>query len=80
MTRYLVIYRPHNKFNFETQYFGPFDDHDDAYEYLCSLPAIGAYIAPEEGVISVGCKHIEELTTPSPLGWAVAETANEDMA
>lgn len=79
MTRYLVIYRPHNKFNFETKYFGPFDDHDTAYEYLGSLPAIGEYMQSDEGVISVGCKHIEEITAPSPLGWAVAETSTEDM-
>lgn len=63
MNNHIVIFRLHGQLQMETQYFGPFEDFDSAYEYLCALPALG--ICPE-GQES-GCKYIKELTVPDML-------------
>lgn len=59
---FIVVYRPHNTLHCETKYFGPFQSHDDAYDYLCKLPAIGAHFPPENGCGNSGVKTIESLT------------------
>lgn len=40
---YIVIYHEHNKLNLDTKYYGPFEDEGAAYDFLCTLPALGAY-------------------------------------
>ena len=61
MTNYIVIYREHNALNIDTKYYGPFTDHDEAYDKLCDLPALGQYAA--DGISDEpGCKYITELT------------------
>ncbi len=57
---YIVIYRPHGKLNFETTYFGPFETHVDAYNFLEKLPALGANIESISG-LSNGVKFIQKL-------------------
>lgn len=60
---YLVIYRPHNQLNCDTQYIGPFESHDDAYDYLCELPAIGQH-NPGSVVDNPGVKFVQEIAAP----------------
>lgn len=62
---FIVIYRPHGVLHIETKHFGPFTTHEAAYDYLCSLPAIGQAEDGEED----GCKYTEELENPD--GWQV---------
>jgi len=62
---YIHIYRPHNTAQLETQYVGPFPDFDAAYEYHCSLPALGIYIEATEGFIGEGVKTFHELVPPN---------------
>ena len=65
---WIVIYRPHNKFIMDTQYHGPFEDHADAYDFMCTLPALGIpnaepdYAAGETD--NTGVKYCQELTAP----------------
>lgn len=40
---FIVVYRPHNLFNCDTQYIGPFASWEEADDVLCSLPALGTY-------------------------------------
>ena len=56
---FIVVYRPHGAAT--TDYYGVFDLFDDAYEFLCKLPAIGQRLEGEQS----GYKFVEELTTPS---------------
>lgn len=57
--QYLVIYRAHGQLNTETKYYGPFNSFDDAYEYLCTLPAIGTNHTEGEN----GVKYVQEITS-----------------
>lgn len=59
---HIVIYREHGKLNCETAYVGPFADAETAYEFACSLPALG--ICPEGE--NPGVKYTQQLT-PSVL-------------
>lgn len=61
---YIHIYRPHNTLKLETKYVGPFATFDEAYEYHCSLPALGIYIEADEGPIGEGVKNFVELVSP----------------
>lgn len=54
---HIVIYREHGKLNCETSYVGPFVYAEDAYEYACSLPALG--ICPEGE--NAGVKYVQEV-------------------
>lgn len=40
---HIVSYRANGWLHCQTQYYGPFANHDDAYEFLCTLPAVGLY-------------------------------------
>lgn len=57
---FIVIYRKHGELNMDTKHIGPFNDHDSAYEHLCTIPAIGICGEYE----NQGCKHIVELRNP----------------
>lgn len=57
---HIVIFRMHGQLQLETMHIGPFTTHEEAYDYLCELPALG--ICPE-GQES-GCKYIAELFQP----------------
>lgn len=61
---FIVVYRPHNALQCETQYIGPFATDDDAYDHLCSMPALGIHMGPsEDGVIDEpGVKFTQQLT------------------
>lgn len=61
--KHIVIFREHGRLHMETQYIGPFDTFEDAYEYLCQLPALGI----EKHGETVGCKFIHELQKPDRL-------------
>lgn len=70
MNTFIVIYRPHGALNCETQHIGPFPSHDEAYEYLCKLPAIGINYGGE----NPGVKYVEELIAPeqpNPTVWDI---------
>ena len=61
---FIVIYRPHNMLNCETQHVGPFADHNSAYDFACTLPALGIY--REDGELNnPGVKYVEPLKRPS---------------
>lgn len=51
---YIVVYKRGEWLNCETQYIGPFESHDAAYDCLCELPA------PGEG----GVKFTQEVLRP----------------
>lgn len=57
---FIVVYREHGQMQCETHHIGPFATHDEAYEYLGMLPALGIC----EGVKNTGCKYIQNLTPP----------------
>ncbi len=59
MAQFIIVYREHNKLNIDTKYYGTFKTYGEAYDYLCTLPAIGAYT----GYGLAGCKFVQELTT-----------------
>ena len=63
---YIVIYRPHNAMNIETQYIGPFADFNAAYEHLYSLPALGPHIGTSADGLAdnPGVKFIQLLQDP----------------
>lgn len=56
---WIVIYREHGQLNLYTKFFGPFKDEDEAYEFLCTLPAIGHQTEEHEG--RSGCKYTAPL-------------------
>lgn len=60
---YIIIYRLHGQLHIDTQYIGTFPDFDSAYDYFCTLPAIGATTTHEEH-LRPGIKTIEELQPP----------------
>lgn len=61
--QFIVVYRPHNTLNCETQYYGPFTTFADAYEYSCGLPALGIqWFTDEDTCRNPGCKFVQELT------------------
>lgn len=67
---YLVIYRRADWLNCETEFYGPFASHDDAYDFLCSLPS--PCVDPATGELfeeprNNACKYIEELRRPTIL-------------
>lgn len=57
----IIIYRPHGKMQCETQYYGPFDHFDLAYDALDTLPAIGINTVDAH---YPGCKFIQPLRSP----------------
>lgn len=61
--KHIVIYRPHGRLNIETKYYGPFDDFDTAYDYLCSLPALG-YQFTQADHDHPGVKFVQGLEEP----------------
>ena len=61
---HIVVYRPHNALQCETQYIGPFPTFGDAYEHLASMPALGQY-RPDGTVNSPGVKYVEMLAIPT---------------
>jgi len=60
---YIVIFRQHGQLNLETQHIGPFASFDEAYAYLCELPALG--ICPVDQQKGVKC--VFELQPPDLL-------------
>lgn len=68
---FIVIYREHGQLNLETKYIGPFHDWLEAYEILCSLPALGSCPSDKEP----GVKFIEELT---PHEWRPASPKQDN--
>ena len=58
--KYIIVYRQHGQLNCETQFIGPFDDFEAAYEHFCTMPALGVC----EGGLDSGVKYIKELTKP----------------
>lgn len=60
---YIVIYRPHNELNLNTQYFGPFTSDEDAYDFLCTLPALGIH-QPSTNMDNPGVKYTQRLVSP----------------
>lgn len=60
---HMVVFRLHGKLNMETAYIGPFAEFEDAYEYLCELPALG--ICPDGE--NAGVKFVQELQKPDLL-------------
>lgn len=59
---FIVIFRPHNELNCTTRHIGPFS-LNAAYDYLCSLPALGVH--ERGGIIdNSGVKYIEPLEMP----------------
>lgn len=60
---FIVVYREHNKMHLDTQYHGPFGDWGDAYEYICTLPALGIF-EPECEDSLRGVKWVQELMQP----------------
>lgn len=62
MTKYAVVYRPHGALNIHTRIYGAFDSYDAAEDFLCELPALGAW--PPSEPIGHGVKYITELVKP----------------
>ena len=54
---FIVVYRPHGALFMDTKHYGTFQTWDEAYDFLCNLPALGAYYKPD-----AGCKYVQELT------------------
>ena len=61
---FIVVYRPHNVLGLDTKYFGPFTEWGAAYEYLCTLPALGICEEVDNVPYEPGYKFIQELITP----------------
>ena len=55
---FIIVYRPHGELKIDTKHYGPYNSHDEAYEALCKLPAIGIAKSDEQ---DIGCKYIAEL-------------------
>lgn len=66
---HIVVFRLHGQMNIQTQHIGPFAEWDDAYEYLCALPALGE--CPEGE--NTGVKYITELQAPDAFGMTLRE-------
>ena len=63
---WIVVYRPHNALNIETQFYGPFVGHDAAYDFLCTLPALGWHqVDADTAVDNPGVKYCQELESPT---------------
>lgn len=62
---FIHIYRPHNTPQMDTQFTGPFDTQEEAYDYHCSLPALGIYIEATEGFVGEGIKTFTKLVSPN---------------
>lgn len=60
---FIVRFRAHGQFELNAKCFGPFNDHVDAYDFLCALPAVGTF-DPEVHGDNVGYKFITELLAP----------------
>jgi len=59
---HIVVYRPHNQLNTDTQYIGPFTSWIAAYEHLCEMPALGQY-QPDGILDNPGVKFVDRLVT-----------------
>ena len=57
---HIVVYRKHGDLQCETKFYGPFSNHDEAYDFLCTLPAVGAY-ADDLHAGQSGCKYTQAL-------------------
>lgn len=73
---WILIYRPHNMMHLDTMHIGPFASHDDAYDTLCELPALGIHYPVENGSPLPGCKYITELCEPG-IARRLVDLANE---
>ena len=61
---HIVVYRPHNSLMCETKSIGPFGTWDEAYDYLCNMPALGQYI-PDGTLNNPGVKFVDRLEIPT---------------
>jgi hypothetical protein len=62
--KYIVIYREHNKMHLDTLHIGPFNTHDEAYDALCDMPALGQFNETDEnieGETLSGVKYVEPI-------------------
>lgn len=59
---FITIYRPHGALHCDTKHFGPFPSDAAAYDFLCTLPALGIARSDQRP----GVKYTEELCTPTP--------------
>lgn len=57
---HIVVYRKHGDLHLETKFYGPFANHDDAYDFCCTLPAIGHY-DDDLHAGQYGCKYTQVL-------------------
>ena len=57
---HIVIYRPHNQLHCDTKFYGPFPSFGAAYDFLCTLPALGTY-RPDGTINQPGVKYTQEL-------------------
>lgn len=57
---HIVVYRANGEMQCETKFYGPFVNHDEAYDFLCTLPAVGIY-NDEEHEGQHGCKYTQAL-------------------
>jgi hypothetical protein len=63
---WIIIYRPHNVLNCDTQYIGPFETYDEAEEGLEALPRLPIWETDGPGETSNrGVKFIEALSVPT---------------
>jgi len=58
--QHIVVYRKHGDLQIETKFYGPFANHDEAYDFLCGLPAIGHYDDDLHAGMH-GCKYTKAL-------------------
>lgn len=72
--QHIVVYRAHGDLMCETQYYGPFACFDDAYEFLCALPALGANNTGQQH----GVKDIHVMRSPVKPEYFVFRNAPED--
>lgn len=69
---FIVVFREHNKMHIDTLYIGPFPTFDDAYDHLCTIPALG--IHDEAGL--PGVKYVQCLDFSYTEG--LVNRANQD--
>ena len=59
MIMFIVRFKNHDELEIESRHYGPFSSYDDAYEFLCMLPAPTYSLGD-----SSGYKFIVELDSP----------------
>lgn len=60
MEQFIVVHRKNGDLACQTKFYGPFADFGEAYDHLCSLPAVGVYDEAEHQG-QHGCKYVQEL-------------------